>query len=803
MAFDIVEIALDYMTDAVGFEKLAAEVMRGEGYHNIKSLGGVADFGQDAVQDRFYERKGRVRIVFQFTLEDYIAGKLRKTVDRLQQKKIEFAELVIVTPASLSSERQYDLKKIARQEFDVSLELYERKTLVNRLSDFSNGIFFRHFPDIDKQIQVLKAGRPIFQDIGGQLDVAMLKVSIALVFGRGTDRVRRSIFDHLILATLVGSPSKKMALSDISNNLAEELGCKPFPEPQISAALHRLKTQDMVTFENGHYTLTKNAINEIEGSTVKANKLSASAISDIVEEVCAVSGLCVSKEERDMLERNARNVLAEIFRLMGLELSNQFLEKATPSPVYLESSDRLLTLAKQQVDKVLGELLVSAIADAIQNPTAEQAQMLASWARAYLGQAIMNLDPSLQEFQQTRLKNKAFILDTDFVLRCIVDELPGSKARLTLVQKLAEMGCDVVIPEQVVTECEIHAKQSPRTLKYFGGTLVGLTPAFVEREINNVFVQGFFYEQNNRLFPVGWTFNKYLKNYYDQADPTRFVRDVITARFPSTVRVVDLNTMLSAPPPSELIERVRGELLRLQSQKYEWRSKEEIQQLTYTDATLFVTALKMNETRISSETGNYILANICYIITDSAQYLRSAKKLGIKDVISTRPQKLLGLMELATGSVVDDATFVTLFENPLLIDTVNQLWPDVRSLVSNGIGLVGKKLVRLRWDLDRTLHNRIIALQTADDRAEAEGEQAALDAGDSEYIDLFQEATSLGYPIHPALKPLQRGLERAKNQVQIEKTTKEHLQQKFELLAAEIERFGKKKQRYLKKIMRR
>jgi hypothetical protein len=308
--------------------------------------------------------------------------------------------------------------------------------------------------------------------------------------------------------------------------------------------------------------------------------------------------------------------------------------------------------------------------------------MLANWARAYLGQAIMNLDPSLQEFQQTQLKNKAFILDTDFVLRCIIDELPGSKARLTLVQKLCEIGCDVVIPEEVLTECEIHARQSPGTLKYFGGTLVGLTPAFVEREVNNVFVQGFFYGQKNRVFPKGWTFDSYLRNYYDQVGPTRFMRDVITARFPSAVRVVDLDTMLSAPPPSELIEMIMNELLRLQSLKYDWRTKEEIQQLARTDATLFVTALKINETRISHETGNYILANTCYIITDSAQYLRSAKKLGMRDVISTRPQKLLGLMELATGSVVDDATFVALFENPLLIDTVNQLWPDVKSLAS-------------------------------------------------------------------------------------------------------------------------
>ena len=50
MGFDIVEIALDYMTDAVRFEKLAAEVMRREGYHDIKPLGGVADPGRIRVK---------------------------------------------------------------------------------------------------------------------------------------------------------------------------------------------------------------------------------------------------------------------------------------------------------------------------------------------------------------------------------------------------------------------------------------------------------------------------------------------------------------------------------------------------------------------------------------------------------------------------------------------------------------------------------------------------------------------------------------------------------------------------------
>jgi hypothetical protein len=65
MNLDIVEIGLNYITDDFAFEKLASEVMREEGYHDIRPLGGVSDQGQDAFQDRFYQREGRTRTVFQ------------------------------------------------------------------------------------------------------------------------------------------------------------------------------------------------------------------------------------------------------------------------------------------------------------------------------------------------------------------------------------------------------------------------------------------------------------------------------------------------------------------------------------------------------------------------------------------------------------------------------------------------------------------------------------------------------------------------------------------------------------------
>jgi hypothetical protein len=42
----------------------------------------------------------------------------------------------------------------------------------------------------------------------------------------------------------------------------------------------------------------------------------------------------------------------------------------------------------------------------------------------------------------------------------------------------------------------------------------------------------------------------------------------------------------------------------------------------------------------------------------------------------------------------------------------------------------------------------------------------------------------------------------AKNEAELERAAREQLQEKFDLLAAEIERFGKKKQRYLRRIAR-
>src|SRR4030042_5862910 len=155
MSLDIVEIALDGLTDYQEFEKIASEIMRDEGYPAIKPLGGLADRGRDAIQESYFVSEGRNIAVFQYTLQQYLPGKIKDTIDKLSEANIEYNELVIVTPHSISTERQDQMKRDTRKEYNVNIDIYERKTIVNRLANFDNGIFHRHFPDIDRQVKEL------------------------------------------------------------------------------------------------------------------------------------------------------------------------------------------------------------------------------------------------------------------------------------------------------------------------------------------------------------------------------------------------------------------------------------------------------------------------------------------------------------------------------------------------------------------------------------------------------------------------------------------------------------------------
>ncbi len=82
-------------------------------------------------------------------------GKIDETVTKLEKLAAAYSELVVVTPRIISTERQLQMKQDARKKYGISLNIYERKTLLNRLSDFNNGIYYRHFPTLSNNCGLL------------------------------------------------------------------------------------------------------------------------------------------------------------------------------------------------------------------------------------------------------------------------------------------------------------------------------------------------------------------------------------------------------------------------------------------------------------------------------------------------------------------------------------------------------------------------------------------------------------------------------------------------------------------------
>jgi hypothetical protein len=204
VGIDLIDIALDRMTDFTDFERLASEIMYSEGWIDIKPLGGVADLGQDAVSERLYRPDGDIsRTVFQYTLQEYLPGKVNDTIEHLRENHVDFTELIAVTPHAISSEAQIKMKQDARLTHGVTLDIYERKTLANRLAHLENGIYNRHFQNFIAQMEDVTRAASKGSIAEPALERALLQASLALTFLPGALRVRKSVFDYFVLALIL------------------------------------------------------------------------------------------------------------------------------------------------------------------------------------------------------------------------------------------------------------------------------------------------------------------------------------------------------------------------------------------------------------------------------------------------------------------------------------------------------------------------------------------------------------------------------------------------------------------------
>jgi hypothetical protein len=313
-------------------------------------------------------------------------------------------------------------------------------------------------------------------------------------------------------------------------------------------------------------------------------------------------------------------------------------------------------------------------------------------------------------------------------------------------------------------------------------------------EVRNLFVRAYYHGIKSGRIDKSWDFDRYLENYYESREPIEFFRDVVRAAMPDGVEIVDIATVSPEPlDDGEVIEATEKllEVMERQATATDTRTAEQKRALAATDAQLLLTTLKVNSSSAVDPTSRLLWAK-CYIVTNSTRYAKAAAELNFNYVVSATPLQLLSVFERVDGPVVPDEAIVRLLENPLVVGAVTEIWPDCEALLKNGISLAGKSLVRLRRDLDATLHSAIIEARQADDSADATTDTDA-------FVKLADSASALGYPVHPLAKTVRELLATQEQKDELIQQLEEQLDEVNQV----VDQFGRKKQRYLRRISRR
>ncbi|MFH0802311.1 MAG: hypothetical protein V2A78_08020 [bacterium] len=797
MATDIIDIALLTITDFLGFERLAAEVLQLEGFAKIKPLGLRDDKGIDAAVERFFQNDEVQRTVFQFTTQEYLTAKVRDTIETLRRNTIPFDELIIATNRPVSAKRQASIKQEARKKFNVRVDIYEYQTFHARLSDLSNAIFSRHFPDIDKQLTFIRQQSLLLaQPASSAHEIAMMRVSCALSFHDLSNQARRNVFDNLTL-TILGlhsnPPVRPEVLVTDYNRCVPGLAAQP---DQVRASLERLHARGLVTRGTAGYSSSEKTTRENEAAILALNRATESLLQDVLDSVETLAKGKLSVDDKRQIYMNTRTALSELLRLSGLDLARQVDEAQTFVVADARNRQDLVALAKTKLPELVGESLVAVLGDLLANPEPDQAEVLASWCRTFVGAQLMQMDPMLNEFQASKFASKTFVLDTDTVLDAVVTDAPGSAPILGLVQKLLSLRCKVVVPLAVVQECVEHAQHSESTFNYFGNAGAGLATQYLEERVNNAFVKGYFYALQNRAIPRTQSYEQYLGNYYEPSHAIEFFTQVLKTTFPDGVSVDESSVLLGEPLNADMLTWVEEQLYEelKRSRKADYRTDEETKALAHTDAEIYVLVQQMNSAGRNPD--RRVMGGNVYLVTSSRSYIRAAKTLGMSDHETVLPKTLIVLIERIAGPILSSMDVLRLFENPFMAHAVNATWEDVHTLVQAGINTEGKHMSRLRWDLDQALHAHLTTLGVSAD------EPISVLAADDvrSFGQLIEAAKQQGYTLVPEVEHFVSEYEKLAASKSLDQDELRALKKRHEKLMEKIDDFGKRKRKYLRRL---
>lgn len=793
---DIIELALSRFTDYFKFEQLCLEIMGYYGFPRLKKVGGFKDDGIDAISSDIYKDETHTTRVFQFTMQKDTNAKIQNTLKKLNNNEVEFDELIFVTSQSVNNIKGLETK--FRLDNSKTLQIYDLSTFVSVMSQHEE-IIKRYFPDIKTQIENDFLKRDFFSEDGESL-LANSMIKSTLMFSLSPklkdNTQKKSLFDKSLLA-LISIHQDGLSKGEIIDKFHKEFG-RILDESQVRASLERLKKDNLINCSEEKYTASKSAKSGMLEGVSHLEQRTNALISDVIIRVRELAdGIPLSEGDEGLMWNNIQKTLNLFFKYYGQDLAVSE-DSIVPSMVRQKELVSLLTNGFQPE---LGECLVYGLGEILGKPTDEQFLTVLLWARAYIGTQLMRLDPMLAGFQKKTFADKIYILDTDFVLNCMVKYGTYSEIYFILLKELLNNGCKVYIPRSVIEEVVVHASFARRNYNYFRNTFTSIDEVVVYEKLSNVFVIDYYIGvlRNNQDYSVE-SFSTYMQNVYEPDDPYGFMIEVMEERLPKGIVIGDddfiSNVNVNESDCEGLTQLIYEETLK--TPKAAYRTSEENWRIAKTDAKLYLMARELNECVL--ETNKKILPGNAYLVTNSSRALRCAKDLRLYSSVISKPKVLVALLSEIGLFDSSNKAIINLLGNPFLAEAVNQSWDGIKLLIDAGVDLRGKELPRLKRDLKKEIHNLMTQEDVFSNECDYDESNKVMEKAESgsekdldDFVKLAKEIQSKGYKLIPTAEKMIERYEDIKSK-------HEEQENRNEKLEKELQKVGKKKQNYIKRI---
>lgn len=785
----IIELALNEYTDFCKLEELATRILNDEGYESIHAIGGIGDDGVDAEEVKYFQDSTE-RTVFQYSLDKRNKQKIIDSIEKLKANKIQFQSLVFVTINQINNTQvlKTEIRKKYKNTFEI--EIIERKTIKARLAANNYTLFNIYFPSVRSQIESKVFDKKIYftDESTDLIQTSLLKCSLLFTFNTKAQITRKNLLDKLILSLVVSQ--KKTSIPEIAEILKNKFS-RVLQDGQIKAAIQRMSKEDFVKEKDGKILTTKKATEYLEGNVAGVNEATDALVNDIIEKLKDLNKTSLDKGIIARIKTNIQNSLSAFFRLHGLDyaISKQTHDKVISD---FDKNTALIVITKEGLSEKVGSLLVYAIGDTIKNPSEEQAEILSHWAKAFIGLQVMNLDPTLREFQTTSFAKKTFIIDTDFLLYCLVEECNLNKVYKRFVRELKALNCKLVIPSNVITEVLKHG-EAENNYNYFRSTFQTVDENIVDERIHNVFVKGYYTGLLNGTISKSTSFKQYLKNYIDKDSPYDFLQDLIHYYYPDTFVIKDLADISKKSIDPDLLLKLTNRINEMTKStfKAQWRNEEENHEVSLNDAKMYLTTYFLNDSNANDVTA--ILPGSFYLLTSSTRAAKCGLREGLTTTISVKPETLIGLLEQLGSFEISSKEFINIFENPYLVEITSECWNDIKILIDCGVDLKDKNPVRLSYDLKESIHDFITDRKKYETGIVDEEikEQEAVELKDFEKF--VNHVKSKGYKFTPTVESILEKFKDMQTDIKLKDKVIQEMREKTSI-------FGRRKQKYLDRI---